>query len=97
MTVWSGVFASLGAAARGLLTSGMDVSGALNEVSEDAGEITEKVLAVVAILGALAFAYSKATGQRPIPDMPDDDDNLKQSFVDKLKVGIVGAGEKVKK
>jgi hypothetical protein len=67
MMVWSTVFASLGAAARNLLTSGVDFSSALSAVIEDAGEITEMVLAVAFIFGVLALVCYAIWTQLPFP------------------------------
>ena len=63
MTLWSTVFASLGAAARGLLSSGVDLGSAVSEVSKDVGAYSQTVIIGVAILvifGFFASKYNKA-------------------------------------
>lgn len=66
--MWSTVFASLGAAARRLVTSGVDISTALAEVSEDAGEITERVLVAALVLGVLVLGLSRLPSPIPPPE-----------------------------
>ena len=65
--MWSTVFASLGAGARGLLTSGVDFDAALAEVSKDAGQITQNVLIAAAVLGVAALLVSRLPPAVPMP------------------------------
>lgn len=92
MTVWSAVFASLGSAARNLLTSGVDFSAALSAVSEDAGEITEKVLAVALALGVMVLVFSQLPS--PCPDPEDEQEAQSRSpLPPKTKVEISAGDE----
>jgi hypothetical protein len=88
MTLWSTVFASLGAAARNLVTSGMSFSSALAEVTEDAGELSQKALVAALILGIIVLALQLAKFPSPLPaPLPDAKDVLMAKNAETQKAG----------